>query len=536
MKKTIFTILLLIASSIIIAQSTEISNLNSSGDIDSPGLATAFSHNSNTMIFSVNHHSNYYLFASDGTNLTQLNQIIVRTSGNPEYIKVMNNVFYFFGNEHNGNTGYELWRSDGTASGTSIVKDINSGSASGIPGDIDFCIANNNIFFVATDGNGDRLWKSDGSEANTSVVKIIEQANSSDDIRHLYTFNNEAYFSGYTNSYGLELWKSDGTDAGTVIVKDINPGTVPRTPYGRNADPNHFFTFNNTLYFTAEKEGYGIELWKTDGTESGTTMVKDINSGSSSSNPNHFFIYNNEIYFTASTSSNGRELWKTNGTDAGTVMIKDIYPGTGNAINSTLPMFNIINNTLYFMAESTYNRLAIWQTDGTTSGTSEVIPVVLGNYSKVVTYHNKLYFSGYDATNGYEIWESDGTATGTHLLQDINAGTDNSSPLEFYIYNDNLFFTAYDVNSGREIWKLSTVADVSSFTKMNAINIYPNPASNNLIIHSISDSKYSITDINGKLMIEGILKEGKNTINISNLSKGNYLVIINKDAYQIVVK
>ena len=31
------------------------------------------------------------------------------------------------------------------------------------------------------------------------------------------------YFFTNDNSYGYELWKTDGTETGTVLVKDINP-------------------------------------------------------------------------------------------------------------------------------------------------------------------------------------------------------------------------------------------------------------------------------------------------------------------------
>ena len=63
---------------------------------------------------------------------------------------------------------------------------------------------------------------------------------------------------------GRELWKSDGTNAGTVLVKDISPDT-----YGYGY-PDQLVNVNGTLFFTAADGANGRELWKTDGTAAGT--------------------------------------------------------------------------------------------------------------------------------------------------------------------------------------------------------------------------------------------------------------------------
>ena len=56
------------------------------------------------------------------------------------------------------------------------------------------------------------------------------------------------------------------------MVKDIGSGYLDGSPYG-------FAVIGNTLYFTANDAINGYELWKSDGTESGTMMVRDIASG-----------------------------------------------------------------------------------------------------------------------------------------------------------------------------------------------------------------------------------------------------------------
>ena len=92
---------------------------------------------------------------------------------------------------------------------------------------------------------------------------------------------------------GVELWKSDGTESGTVMVKNIVGSG--------SSSPNFLTAVGNTLYFEASDGTNGVELWKSDGTASGTVMVKDINSGSNSGNPSYLTAVGNTLYFRAKT-------------------------------------------------------------------------------------------------------------------------------------------------------------------------------------------------------------------------------------------
>ena len=60
-------------------------------------------------------------------------------------------------------------------------------------------------------------------------------------------------------------------------------------------------------------------------------MVKDIDSGSGSSYPDHLTAVGNTLYFRANDGTNGAELWKSDGTASGTVMVKDIQQGSGSS-------------------------------------------------------------------------------------------------------------------------------------------------------------------------------------------------------------
>jgi ELWxxDGT repeat protein len=74
----------------------------------------------------------------------------------------MNGMLFFNGTDAvedlENSHGQELWKSDGTAMGTVLVKDINPGVKGSMPRN--FIDVNGTLFFTAYDPvNGETLWK-----------------------------------------------------------------------------------------------------------------------------------------------------------------------------------------------------------------------------------------------------------------------------------------------------------------------------------------------------------------------------------------
>ncbi|MBI3187919.1 MAG: hypothetical protein HYZ31_08685 [Gammaproteobacteria bacterium] len=237
---------------------------------------------------------------------------------------------YFTANDIN--YGFELWKTDGTSDGTIMVKDINPNGDSD-PGFL--TVLNDELFFIANDGNhGIELWKTNGAENGTIMVKDINTSDYSFPL-YLTAFNGSLYFSANDGIHGNELWKSNGTESGTMLVKDIDTNNTS-TLYGSYPAniSESFVEFKGDLYFDAGDREHGSELWKTNGTEAGTIMVKDINTatdlsvtGTDNSYPRVLTTLCNTLLFNAGASETGYELWKTDGTVSGTSIIKDIWDG-----------------------------------------------------------------------------------------------------------------------------------------------------------------------------------------------------------------
>lgn len=226
---------------------------------------------------------------------------------------------------------------------------------------------------------------------------------------------NVSYFFADDGRHGRELWRSDGTQAGTYMVKDINPGEA-----GSHGDG--IITANNLLYFSAETAELGQELWISDGTSAGTHLVMDIVEGSFGSYPRQFVLINGSVFFATASDFNA-QLWKTNGTREGTILIKDIEE---SGIGYNILELTGANKLAWFIAFTLNTGYQLFRSDGTEAGTYVVKETGYFGFGtessapmQLTEYNRKLYFSVDDGT-GRRLWSSDGTEAGTKYAAGFN--------------------------------------------------------------------------------------------------------------------
>jgi ELWxxDGT repeat protein len=262
--------------------------------------------------------------------------------------------------------GYELWKSDGTTEGTVLVKDVNPGIGSSMkPNDFrEMRAVGGTLFFTANDGvHGSELWKTDGTAEGTVLVKDLRPGSAGSNLHDLAEVEGVLFFTAEDGVHGRELWKSDGTAEGTVLVKDLVPGAGSPFPV---ASPNLIrsqllYGLGGALYFTANDGVHGTEPWKSDGTAEGTVLLRDVMPGSSGSGVEQApFVAvgpHGGIAFSASNGVNGLELWMTDGTPAGTRMHSDLAEG----VMSASPLLLTVSGPrLFFVADEGVHGRELW--------------------------------------------------------------------------------------------------------------------------------------------------------------------------------
>ncbi len=330
--------------------------------------------------------------------------------------------------------GRELWVSDGSAANTRLVVDLNPGAVGSNPTEL-FPATNGNLFFVADDGaTGDELWRTDGTVFGTvltgDLVQPLSGGASSSPRDAIAAFGGVLFWAD-DGVLGREPWFTSGQASGTRMLKDLNPGAAGST-VGRVSQ----IADGRGVFFSAADAQRGNELWFSDGTEAGTRLVKDIHRGSSPSYPDEFVFLDDLLLFRAHEPTGGAEMWRSDGTPAGTTWVRNL----AGAQSSNPRDFTVLGDVVLFLAFEQGSLLQLWRTDGTSAGTSLITQPSVTGPSALVRYRDSVLWGRSDG-----IWRTDGTVAGT--LQIATAGWYDG----FAVANDLTFFSARD-SGGVELW------------------------------------------------------------------------------------
>jgi ELWxxDGT repeat protein len=312
--------------------------------------------------------------------------------------------------------GAQLWTTSGAPGAARMVKDLDPGASSDVNSSLD--VAGTRLYVEVSAGGPDGgLWVTDGTSDGTVHLPTAAES-------FLTTVGQTLYFQDSTDN----LWQTDGTAAGSVLLRGENDVNAPAgvagaavvfltRPSGNTPaaglwgidpatgaiseiasfPPDQYSaaqlgtTVDGEFYFAISKSasaGFGAEIWKTDGTPGGTSLVKAFDLEVTSLIPDadgSLFIVT-----IASVVQDDATLWRSDGTPDGTMPVGDL----GNQSLGVERWTSAPDGTLYFRAGGYSNQ--IWRSDGSTAGTVELATVDATSslyLTHPVIYGDGVYFS-----------------------------------------------------------------------------------------------------------------------------------------------
>ncbi|HEV7766653.1 MAG TPA: carboxypeptidase regulatory-like domain-containing protein [Thermoanaerobaculia bacterium] len=273
-----------------------------------------------------------YFMRSDGT---PEGTSVIREFGANAYAYSLGsrgNIFYFHVGSAIDETLSGIWRSDGTTEGTFRLLEPSIGRT-----DLRKAQVIGDAYLFDRD---DQVWMSDGSIAGTRALfpapsSVIGYAGAK---VYVWVAGELRTITGIDGPSTFVANMERPTASAEVmnrlfLLRDESPrflGITDGTTAGTNVFAIPSARFSHTLevagsfaFFQRASE-HGTELWRTDGTEQGTTMVKDILPGSFGSGPGDFVSIGDRVLFSADDGRHGREPWITDGTAEGTRMLANL--------------------------------------------------------------------------------------------------------------------------------------------------------------------------------------------------------------------
>jgi ELWxxDGT repeat protein len=251
--------------------------------------------------------------------------------------------------------------------------------------------------------------------------------------------------------YSSGLWRTDGTEAGTVLIRD----GIAAPDFGTRGALFH----GKVLFLAKDRQTGVVDLWQSDGTAAGTDLLVPAAASPRPAEPSAPVVFRDALYFfdREFESQPLPALWRSDGTAAGTRPFELPPAANGEPLRLSGPLVPL-GDQLFFVANDGLHGWELWKTDGTAAGTALVSDVAPGPAPSrpmgLAVAGSKLYFSATDGDHGRELWESDGTAAGTRQAADVLPGPASSRPRDLVAADGNLFFTAADGEHGRELWVL----------------------------------------------------------------------------------
>jgi ELWxxDGT repeat protein len=192
-------------------------------------------------------------------------------------------------------------------------------------------------------------------------------------------FGDQLVFQGTIVAEGMEIWKSDGTVNGTTLLHPATAGASHTSLMSVASTPSYL------LYSYVAGSSFGLGRWN--GTGAPTSFAP-----AGLANSYNFIATGNKIVFSGENAAEGAELWVSDGTLGGTVLHKSFYSGTtgGNPQLASLD-----NGDVLVVGKSSATESSMITTNGTTiTNYTSKLPAAFA-FTKLVETEAFIYIDGF---------------------------------------------------------------------------------------------------------------------------------------------
>jgi ELWxxDGT repeat protein len=238
---------------------------------------------------------------------------IPNMGSNPAFFCTYNNEVYF--SAYRTVDGRELWKTDGTANGTVLVKDIAAGD--GAPSGL--IVHNGMLYFSAYHPNDNyTLYKSNGTTAGTTVVKAPAAGGpTTNSDAKFHIFKGKLFFDATSNDGFYRIWYSDGSAAGTA--------SLPSSPVVFTDYPSSLLATTNYLYFlSGDSNNPGV--YRTTEVPNQMARLTDVSFTANVFQP--IFLVNNCLVVRGDNGTTGDELYTVCNQNTEPLAIHEAIPFT----------------------------------------------------------------------------------------------------------------------------------------------------------------------------------------------------------------
>src|ERR1700730_962824 len=202
--------------------------------------------------------------------LLNVNTTIVPESSSPQYLGLLSSKMLLGASDA---TGAGLWATDGTASGTVLLRRVRVFAQTVFPGTPNYMVMGGRGYFVGDDGvSGPQIWRTDATAAGTVLVANLGPSGTTlTPVLH-GVFGSLLIFSKVNASGGEQMYATDGTSVGTHALT---------APAGQNSSVASEFLVVGSKFYFATRGPFGLagqysgQIWVSDGTAAGTHPVSN---------------------------------------------------------------------------------------------------------------------------------------------------------------------------------------------------------------------------------------------------------------------